>query len=61
MRGLARQLDVLATALRHLSGVATRLRRSASNDAQRLVDLEGRVDASVRAVRSLQPQRQEPR
>ena len=60
-RDVARQFDALAAALRRISRETTRLRRSAALDAQRLVDLEGRVDAGVRLVRSLQREIQEPR
>ena len=50
----ARQLDALAKALRHIARETTTLRRSVSADAQRLLELEGAIDAAVRSLRRLQ-------
>lgn len=55
------QLDALANALRRISHETTRLRRSATADAHRLVALETRMDTTLRLLRSLQHQIQEPR
>ena len=51
---LNQRLDALARTLRRIARTTTRLRRSVAVDAQRLVDLDGIVDGTLRSLRSLQ-------
>ena len=60
-RELAEQLNTFAIGLKRISREVTTLRRSVTADAQRLVLLEGAVDAGVRVLRHLQRQIQGPR
>lgn len=57
-RDLPPQLDALAKKLASLSLATTRLRRSITEDAQQLVELQGALDAIVRLLRLLRRQRE---
>lgn len=52
---LARTLDAVANRMQVIAGLTTELRRSASADAQKVIELEGAVDSVVRLLRDIQP------
>ena len=57
LRHLARTLNAVANQRQVVAGLTTDLRRSATADAQTVIDLEGAVDRVVQLLRDLQPPR----
>ncbi len=56
---LARTLEAVANRMQVITGLTTALRRSALDDAQTLVPLEGEVDRVMRVRRTVQPKPKE--
>jgi hypothetical protein len=52
-------LSAVANRLHVIAGLTTERRRSALDEAQMLVELEGEVDRIVRLLRSVQPKRKD--